>query len=100
MCIENEALSSFFIVLEGTVVVEESRVHHAERQQPPLRPDRARFATVGKGSAFGHLPIILYAPNYGYTATSGDVANRRSSNRRATDCLPTPSMPRRSNRAI
>eukprot|EP00966_Prymnesium_polylepis_P088191 2041269-Prymnesium_polylepis.1 len=71
VCMENEAVNYFFIVVEGTLTIEEARIHHAEKFMPRLNTATARFAPVGKGTAFGHLPIMLNSASYGYSATSG-----------------------------
>ena len=72
ICTPTDETAFFFIVLHGTVEIEERRVTHLEGATGTQAS--MRTTTAKTGTAFHHYPLVMQSPFYGYNARVTDPA--------------------------
>jgi len=68
ICDPNEETAFFFLVLHGSVQIEERQVHHQEGTFGAKAETSMRTAIVQAGKGFHHFPLVTQARTYGYSA--------------------------------
>ena len=78
VCEPNEHADFYFVLLRGTVDVEEPTLHHQEHLRglndadPSWQHRRKRTTEFKEGQGFHHLPLATSTEQYGYKAFVGD----------------------------
>ena len=66
VCDTDEETSFYFVLLRGSVVIEERQVHHQEGSSGSESQTRQKVIEAGKG--FHHFPLVMQYRFYGYSA--------------------------------
>ena len=68
ICAPKEETAFYFLVLRGSVQIEERQVHHQEGTFGAKAEASMRTAVVQAGKGFHHYPLVTQARSYGYSA--------------------------------
>lgn len=71
LCDKDEEAACFFIVLRGSVTIEEPQVSHQEASKG-VGGSQTRMTDMRVGKSFHHFPLVMQYRLYGYTATCGE----------------------------
>ena len=72
VCGADEDTSFFFVLLHGSIHIEETRVSHQEGSRSDGDANSMRTTMLQAGKGFHHYPLVMQSRFYGYTATVDD----------------------------
>ena len=67
ICLQEEEVTDFFIVIEGSCLLNERQIHHLEGRTGT--EGFKRVVDCRRGRGFGHYPLIFGEAKYDYSAT-------------------------------